>query len=243
MNITSIGIIGKGDFGTFIEERARAEFPWVQIRSCDRYKPSQFTFKEVIECDVVIPAVPPEAYVSMMRTILPLMSKQAVLVDICTAKVVTVEFLRAHAQGHTFMATHPLFGRQSFIDNGNSVTGLQIALCEHNAGPHVAQMLWILKRLRLKVVQMSAYEHDSGPGIEQLSVQYYGLVNRRTGLVRNEFGFHTRSALHFLRAMEIVENDEALFEQVAKLNPYWPAAKRRIQESFLQVLSKNGNGY
>lgn len=241
MKVESIGILGKGDFGAFLEERIHEAAPRTRVLTWDKYKPNENSFEEVVGCQVIILAVPPLAFEESLLAALPHLKRRQTIVDICTVKMHTVSLLNKYAAGVRYFAAHPLFGRQSFIDNGNSMRGLDLVVCASTLTKwEKIFIIDFLKRLKLNVVEMSAQEHDSGPGVEQLVAQFDGIIMRKAGFVRNAFKVHTRSANHLYTAMELTANDEALFEQVAQLNPYWPETKSRYASAVRHVLMHNG---
>lgn len=239
-NITSLpsfGVLGgSGDFGSFLAERLKASVPGVVVRSFDAFKPSSHTEAEVLDCDIVIPAVPPLEMRKVIPSIVSKMRKGSTLWDVCSVKV-HIEHLLSTCitpeTGISYFLTHPLFGRQSFVDNGNSLEGLEFAVCGNSMPQEVyLTIMSLLRESGLKVVEMTSAEHDMGPGIEQLVVQYQGILHRRAGFELNGHRVHTRSAKHYYRAMDIVKNDGPLFEQIARLNPFWPAAKRKLLAAY-----------
>lgn len=224
MNVTRIGIIGRGAFGTFLKERIET-FPGLQVVSWDKHKPeSGEPLQLVLNSDVVIFAVPPKDYVQTLEELVPQIGEGSILVDVCTVKMVTVEALKRLAKDRTYIATHPMFGPQSFIDRGNTLKDLQLVICESTFSVEMLAVVisFLRDRVGLDVVTMTAEEHDKVQAKEQLLTQHIGCVMGLTGFELNEHKIHTVSAKYFYHAMGIVGNDRELFKQAAALNPFWP---------------------
>ena len=207
---TSFGILGRGDFGLFVHERIEEHLPDATVRSYDPHKPSKHTEDEVADCDVVILAVPPLQMERAVRSIAPRMRQGALLVDVCSVKMHTADIMRKHVPDKVYyLLIHPLFGRQGFADNGESLEGLDLVYCGGTLPLALAStIVSTFTNLGLRVGSMTPEEHDRGPSIEQLATMYQGLVMRKAGLELNSFNLHTRSALHYFRGMDLVKNDE-----------------------------------
>lgn len=244
LNTQTFGVLGSsGDFGSFVVERIREGFPEAQIRTFDSAGGSNSTEQEVVSSNIVIPAVPPMALEETIARLAPKMKSRSTIVEVTSVKMHPQSVMRRLVPSHVqYVLTHPLFGRQSFVDNGNNMAGLELAWCGGSMSLHTGAMLHgLFTKLGLRVVRMTAEEHDRGPSIEQLITMYQGLVMKEAGFELNKHQLHTRSAQHFFRAMYIVRNDEALFRQIAKLNPFWPEEKKRLEAAYHRIFEENGH--
>lgn len=229
--IKTLGFIGAGNFGVFIVECISREASWIKALAWDKYRPCPDSLEATLACDAVVFAVPPKAYIPTLRTLVPRMRLDATIVDVCTVKVRTVEVLAEVADGRPWIACHPMFGRQSFVDQGESLARLQIVICKMGNMPAQTQLQFerfLTEQVRLDVVHMTPDEHDRLQASEQLLVQYIGASVNEAGFGLNGHA-HTVSAKHFFRAMQIVGNDAELFRQAAALNPYWPEVLARYE--------------
>ena len=218
---TSIGVIGTGKFGVFLIERIREYQPKTRIFAWDKNKTSTYSLDTVLESNAIIFAVPPKEYEAAMREMVPRTKPGTLIVDICTVKVHTLDILREIAHTRPYISMHPLFGPQSYKDNGNSLKGEQVVVCGQNMreGDYIG-LTRFLEARGLEFVEMTAEQHDYIQAVGQLLPQRIASVVKRAGL-RLDTRVHTRSGMHFYRAMEIVGEDEELFKQVAQLNPFW----------------------
>lgn len=240
LELNSIGILGRGAFGTFLEERLKEALRGASVRSFDPKVSSPHTEDDVIRCDAVILAVPPLSMESMIPSVAARMKPGSVLVDVCSVKIHTARLMNQFVRNSVgYLLTHPLFGPQSFEDNGRSLKDLEMVVC----GGRLPQALYetvvmFFKSLGLRVEQMTPQEHDRGPSIEQLVVQYQGLLHHRAGFQLNGHNIHTRSAKHYYAAMDIVKSDGPLFEQIAQLNPFWPEEKARLLAEYRKEIER-----
>lgn len=236
--IQSVGIVGaNGNFGMFVNKCLREYAKGIEIRLWDTEGFNQRNNKDyVLAADVVIFAVPPKAYESVLAVCVPQTRMDTILVDVCTVKVHTVKLLRRLAQGRRFIATHPMFGPQSYRENSDSLRGLQITICESTLPPKIeTELRALLKRLQLDVIDMTPEEHDRNAAEEQLLTQYIGRIVAHAGFARSESGAHTVSSRHFYTAMDIVSKDKKLFEDASDLNPFWAEIEARFEVAAAQL--------
>lgn len=246
--IQSVGILGhRGNFGMFTSQCLRDYAPGIELRLWD---PDGFQedIERVLSSDAVIFAVPPKAYESVLSEYIPKTRPDTILVDVCTVKVHTVKLLRKLAGTRPYIATHPMFGPQSYLENSRSLRNLQIAICESTLPEQIdAELRDLLKRAQLEIIDMSPEEHDRNAAEEQLLTQYIGRIVAHAGFARSESGAHTVSSRHFYTAMDIVAKDKKLFEDASDLNPFWAEIEARFEVAAAQlrldmVTRRNGNG-
>jgi prephenate dehydrogenase len=234
----TVGVIGLGAFGLFARERF-GSFPNVEVLGYDPdpRRPSNGSFEQAARCHIVVLAVPIPAYEQVLLDVLKTNSSGMIL-DVATVKLHTAELFRRHASHRESLWTHPLFGPQSFAQNGNSLKGLQIVITGSNKveiGKY-EKIRSLLEDSGLVVIEMSPDEHDRTiVGEEQLVTQLVGRIIKKAGFARNKLNAHTLSARHFYLAMEIVGDDDELFRIVCQYNPYWKEIEDRFQEAFLAV--------
>jgi len=220
----TIGIIGgAGQFGSFVAAQIRDFDPKITVRSYDTGRETDWRCEEVITSDIVIFTVPPNDYENSLRELVPRMPRRSIIVDVCTVKVRTLRVLQEVADGRPYVSCHPMFGPQSFFDNGNTLKGLQLVLCEATLAPSAREaMMRLFHKLELRVVEMTADAHDDMEAIVQLLPQHVGCVVNRAGFSIAQIGVRTKAGEHFFRAMEIMAGDRELFRQASAMNPYWP---------------------
>lgn len=244
--IKEITVIGLGAFGSFVKERIEAETPWITVFGWDIRDGTKADLAKALQRDVVIFAVRPKVYEQVLREMVPQTRPDTIIVDVCGAKVRTTAVLREICDGRPYIACHPMFGRQSWLDQGRSLKGLQLVVCEHKKITDVEYRKlrnFLEKKVTLSVVHMTPEEHDQAAAVEQLLPQRIGSAVKRAGFALNSRNIHTLSAKYFYRAMEIVKHDEELFKEVSAINPYWPKvwARYQLAEAQLNLDLLNGN--
>src|SRR4051812_30920883 len=105
-----VGIVGYGAFGKFLAVLLKRFAPEAEIRFFSRTHTSDgktfFSLEETAASDIVILAVPIAALEAILKKIVPLMSRESILVDVSTVKKYPVQLLKKYAKGRTYIATH-----------------------------------------------------------------------------------------------------------------------------------------
>lgn len=245
MKIDSIGIIGYGHFGKLIHTLVKKSAPSVSVRVySSRSEPDHemfFSLEEACATDAIVVCVPISAFESSIQKIVPLLRSDTVIVDVATVKTHTVDILRKESAGHRWIATHPMFGPESYKKTGNDVTGYRVVITDHSLeSEHYEALASFLSSLGFVVVSMSPEEHDKHLAQTLFLTHYIGQVVTRCGFDRTpidtvSFGF-------LMDAVESVRHDEALFRDVFTYNPYckevlqeFGAGERQVQ-AFLHEL-------
>jgi len=239
--IASIGIVGKGAFGSFVEDRIRESLPRAEVRTFDKYKSSSYSLVQVAQCDIVILAVSIENYATAMQELMQCIRTDAIFVDICTVKLMPIRVANELAPQQPRIHMHPLFGRQSWEDHDKSLKGLQLVICETHHVPECAyrSVRRFLARLGLDIKEMTADEHDRDVVANEQFLTHYGgrlIEDAEFGLNGNNV--HTLSAQHFFRSMNIVRGHEALFWAVYDVNPYCAEAAERFEQAVFRMREK-----
>ncbi len=221
----SVGIIGLGNFGAFLQERIKEALgDKVQILGFDTdpKRKGNASFREVAACDLVVPAVPIPAFASTVDRILSAGTFRGTVVDVSSVKLHPLNVLRNLPPDVSWSLWHPLFGPQSFAENENRLKGLPIVMCEDSKHRQAQLSTWFLwsEILKLDIHQMDADEHDRTVSAYQFLTQYFGrCVEEVISGVINE-KVQTYSTQLFHQAMRIVGGDEQLFWWVYEYNEY-----------------------
>jgi prephenate dehydrogenase len=223
MTPRSLGIIGYGDFGRFVETLAREHLPGMEIRIHARKEAPDgsrfFSLEGACAADVVVIAVSIRAYEEVLLQVLPLLSPESILVEVNTVKVMPVALLRQHAQGHRYIATHPMFGPYSFLKQGGNLAGLRLVIADHTLSEEqFSGAVVLLEGLGLSVLSMSAEEHDRMLAETLFLTHYLAQSVARAGFVRTDID--TLSFGYLMDAVESVKADTELFKDVYAFNPY-----------------------
>ncbi len=238
----TIGIIGLGSFGRFVfdyfNDPMRSLFTRLYGFDPDKGKGSNGSLIEAATCDIVILAVPAPVFESVLKQVVAVMKPGAVLIDVSTVKLYTVELLQKYATpaGRNWIATHPLFGPQSYKANNKSLKGLQLVVCERSCEREMLKMAreLLIGNCGLDVRIMSADKHDRTIGVDQFVTQYFGrCVEAVTDGEKRRV--QTLSTRLFHEAMSLMGKDDALFWWVYKYNPYCRDFVEKIEARMLAM--------
>jgi prephenate dehydrogenase len=232
MQPRSLGIVGHGDFGRFLETLARRFLPGVAVRVHAR-KATQdgtrfFSLAETCQSDIVIIAVSIRAFAEMLQTVLPLLAAGSILIDVNTVKEHPARLLREHAAGKRYVATHPMFGPYSFEKQGGTLNGLRLVITDHTLPDNVlaGAIAW-LRALGLNVLTMTPQAHDRMLAETLFLTHYVSQIVAKGGFVRTDID--TLSFGYLMDAVESVKGDTELFRDVFAFNPYCEDIIRRFE--------------
>lgn len=228
----TIGIIGYGHFGAFLEVLIKRFAPGVTVKIySSRFEPDGakfFTLAEVAACDAVILAVPIAAFEETLKKVLPLMKKEGIVVDVATVKVHTVELLKKLAPAQPYLATHPMFGPESYAKKGGDVSGFRIVMTDGTIPVKQYQALTaFLTQCGFEVVEMTAEQHDKHLAETLFLTHFVGQVILRGDFARTQID--TVSFGYLMDAAESVKHDTSLFKDVYRFNPFCEQVLRRFE--------------
>ncbi len=234
----SLGIIGHGDFGRFLEMLARRFAPGASVRVYARKeKPDGvrfFSLEETCACDVVIISVSIRAFGEMLAQVLPLLKPGAILIDVNTVKEHPARLLRETAKGVRYVTSHPMFGPYSFEKQGASLNGLRLVIADHTlAADEIASAIAWLKGLGLNVMEMTPQAHDRMLAETLFLTHYVAQAIARGGFVRTDID--TLSFGFLMDAVESVKSDTELFRDVFAFNPYCEEIIARFEKAEAEV--------
>lgn len=229
-----MGIIGYGHFGAFLAELGACFLPQTQIKiSSSRKVPDGttfFSFEEVCQCDWVILAVPIAAFKETLARVVSQLGSETVIVDVATVKSHTLQALKELAPDKRYIATHPMFGPESYKKRGNDVRGLRVVICEHTITDEEAKAFGdALASVGFDVVTMTADQHDRHLARTLFLTHLVGQIIAHAGFDRTEID--TVSFGYLMDAVESVKYDEALFRDVFRFNPYCADVLAEFQQA------------
>ncbi len=158
MKKKTVGIIGFGSFGKFLAEKLSPIAKIKVYSSSGRPSKWKASLDEVVKADYLIPAIPLDAYDSMLNSIKHMIGKRTVIIDVCSVKEEPMRLIKSILPGQLAVATHPLFGPESA---GRSMAGHTLVLCPENSDKTELKKIEDLAvKLKLKVVKLSVTQHD-----------------------------------------------------------------------------------
>jgi len=236
-----IGLIGLGAFGRLIAAHVGARMPLLG------YDPSPREVKgvtpaslaETAGCDVVILAVPVPALRDTCRAIRPHLRPGALVVDVCSVKVLPAEIMREELPAHVdIVGTHPMFGPQSAR---GGVKGLKIVLCPIRGHLHRPLAGWLRQTFGLNAIIASPEQHDQEAAMVQGLVHLIAKV-----LVEMEPLPRAMTTVSFdllMRVVEMVRHDAPeVFYAIERMNPYAPDVRRKFFGLAAELAEQLENG-
>lgn len=245
MDIKTIGIIGYGAFGALVHKLIERFAPDVQVRVHSEHHPADgktfFSLEEAAATDAVVFAVPIAAFEDVLKKTLPLMPEDSIIIDVATVKVHPVEVLKRLAGARRWIATHPMWGPESYEKRGGDVSGFRIVMADGTLPvPEYMALTAFLKECGFDVVEMSPEEHDKHLAETLFLTHLVGQTIAHGNFVRTDID--TVSFGFLMDAVESVKHDEALFRDVYRFNPYCREVLERFGAAEAEVralLEKN----
>jgi len=238
MRLETVGIVGYGAFGALLHALLGRFAPDVAVRvHTHGKKPDRKTFfslAETAKSDVVILAVPIAEFEEVLKRVVPLTRKGTIIVDVATVKVHTVRLLKKLAKGRRYIATHPVWGPESYEKRGRNIEGFRIIVSEHTLpSSDYKKLCATLRSFGFDIVEVSSREHDKHIAETLFLTHFLGQVISRGGFERT--GVDTVSFGFLMDAVESVRKDGKLFTDVFRFNPYCREVLDRFKKAELYV--------
>ncbi len=226
-----IGIIGAGSFGLFLAEKLS---PFAEVKVYSRSGKGQqwdASLEETAACDWLIPSIPLFAYEKSLAEFAPHVREDTVLVDVCSVKQVPMQLLDALFPINPKVATHPLFGPESAAE---SLEDHVIVLCAELSDEQAYQRVKeFSQQLKLKVIEMSAKEHDQEMAVVQGLTFFIARALKDMDLHKMKLETPSFKRLRHLAELEANHSDE-LFKTIQQGNPF----TTEVRAAFLQQVKE-----
>ncbi|MCP4176352.1 MAG: prephenate dehydrogenase [bacterium] len=227
----NIGIIGYGNFGKLMSfHLSKFHNVYVYDKNINsEEKPSnniQFASqKKVIECEVVIIAVAMGAFESIVKSIHDKLKPGTLVIDVTSVKIRPLKLLKQYlSEDIEILGTHPLFGPQSTKDG---IEGRKIVLQPVRCKNYTCIKKFISEKLKLKVLEMTAEEHDKEMAQIQALSHFVGHAFKKINLA--DYETNTATYNYLLTARDIVASDsDDLFNTIQNENPYASEMRKRF---------------
>lgn len=229
MQKTKIAIIGKGRFGAFLAQRIKRHQPNTDIKFFKRGD----SLSKLGDFDTIIPTVPISELENVYKELSKHVSQDSLVIDVASVKIHPTKLMSKFlASKCRCIATHPLFGPDSAK---NGLEGLNIML--HNvseSNKNFQNFKSKLKKLGLKVHEMSPEEHDKTMAMTQGYTHLIGRVGAKMQIKRTKLD--TKGFTQTLEVQQYVINDSPrLFIDMYRYNPYAKKVLQDFQKAFLEV--------
>jgi prephenate dehydrogenase len=235
--MSSIGIIGFGRFGELTARYLAGDFSVVvstrsqkdtKIRACGA---RPVPFETACRQKIVILCMPISAMQATLRQVAPLLRDDALVVDVCSVKVLPVQWMRELLPASvSILPTHPMFGPDSAAD---ALKDRKIVVCPERIDENQYEKIktW-LARQGLVVIQTTAREHDEKIAVSLSLTHFIGRSLSAFGA--EALDIDTEGYKRLMHILGVVSHDTwQLFEDMHTYNPY---AKEK-REAFIDAMN------
>ena len=225
-----IGIIGFGRFGKLTAQYLSEDYDVYVYDIVDMHDEIDAigailaSLEDVCRQDVVILPVPISEMRPTLKTISPLLKKDAVVIDVCSVKEYPIHWMTEILPDDvSILGTHPTFGPDSVAD---SLEGRKIALCKARIDTRCYDKIKkYLASKGLVVIETTAAEHDRQIAVSLALTHFIGRSLSEFGA--DDLAMDTEGYKRLLHILEVVEHDTwQLFEDMHRYNPY--AKEQRV---------------
>lgn len=237
----TIGIIGFGKFAKLILQVIKVKDSAIQFKIFSRSQPIDnitfFDLAEIKNCDIVIPSTPINAFEETIKQIAPLLSDKCIVVDVCSIKVYPKQvMLKYLPQSVQIIATHPMFGPESYKQNNNSFKAFNLVIDKIRCSNETYEtIIAFLKQLEINIVEMSCEEHDKLAAVFHFTTMFIGQIVKGSQVQRTKID--TYSALRMHDFAEIVGDDIEILQDMFRYNPYCKEQFIKIDESYEKLVN------
>ncbi|MEO7617724.1 MAG: prephenate dehydrogenase/arogenate dehydrogenase family protein [Candidatus Saccharibacteria bacterium] len=226
--MTTLGIIGQGNFGKFIASEMEGVF---KIETYD-VSDSDSQFQRVAECDHIVLAIPLEAYQVVLPKLAATISPKSIIVDVCSVKLRPLELTTKYLSGNDVLSIHPLFGPST---TPNGIAGQKVVIIRDTGSFQLhADAQKFFEKLRLVVIQMDADKHDRG--MAELHALTYYVAGALSDFGVSERPISTPSYDKLVSLVNLFStHSQALVDTIEQGNPYAAQMRTKLMQSFANM--------
>lgn len=219
----NIAIIGPGRFGTLLKRILSSQYKVTTFDKSD-------SLDTLNQFDTIFLCVPIRNFEAVTKAISGKLKPKTTVIDTCSVKLHPVTCMREHLNKDTqIIATHPLFGPDSYSEEGPHHMMMEQTRCNQQIYQHWKQFF---ASQPIHIIEISADEHDRFAARSQGITHLLGRTLESMHITKTPI-----DTLGFTRLLGIVNqtcNDtHELFEDLQKYNPY----SKPVLEQLLQTLS------
>jgi prephenate dehydrogenase len=231
-----VGVIGVGRFGSyFAGQLERVGHRVHRADARDAPTTREAALARACGSSIVVYAVPIRELECAITETRDLLAPDAVVMDVCSVKIIPCAVLERQLPHMATVGTHPLFGPQSAPVN---CAGQRVAVCAlagsigATASEAAASRIAVLfDSLGLDVVCCTPTEHDTQVARTQFLTHFIGRGAVRAHIDRLPLSTKSHDAL--MDIVDVVKNDSMeLFEDMAAFNPM----VKSVRAEFLAAL-------
>ena len=229
--MTTLGIIGQGNFGKFVAQQLDGFF---KVETYDVGN-ADMQLARVAKCDFVALAIPLGAYHQLLPKLAKVLGRDSVIVDLCSVKIKPLELLAKYLPGKEVLAIHTLFGPST---TANGIKGQKIIICRDTGSFQLhVQAQKFFEHLGLEIIQMDADKHDQM--MAELQALTYFVAESLADFGVSE---HPISLPSYGRLVSLLNITNTLSEDVLTTieqgNPYAQKVRTKLMQSFAKINNK-----
>ncbi len=233
----SVGIIGFGRFGKILSNILQRGF---DIKIYDKNPNLKLTNVKFVSLDEIVQeknifiAVPIRNFKDIIKNIAPKLNNTTII-DVCSVKMEPVKIMKSFLpQNVGIIATHPLFGPDSFNINNN------LKMMMNNTRDSYNQFkFWknYFISQDINIIEMDPSEHDILASKTQGITHFLGRVLKEFGISKTKID--TQGFSELLDLVNQTCNDSwELFSDLQLYNPYTNSVIEKLKKSTNEVSTK-----
>jgi len=235
MSVQSIWIVGYGQFWKFIHTLCDKFLPGIKVMIASRSYENALPLDEVCTADIVFPCMPIACFEEQMEHIVPLLSKNSIIREVCTVKVYPLNVMKKYSWLR-YISSHPMFGPESFAKQWGSVEWLKMAWCDDTVWEEMKNSIMnALNDVDLDIVWLTADEHDEKLASTLFLTHYISQIVYQSSFDRSDID--TVSFGFLMDAVESVKDNDALFKDVWKYNSYCKKVVEKFATTNVKILT------
>jgi len=233
-----VSIIGFGRFGTMLHQLLVKGFE-VDVFDIEPINQSDIhsvSLEDVLKNDTIFIAVPIRDFAGLMQDLSSKIGGKKTLIDVCSVKVHPKQMMLEHLPSEIdIIATHPLFGPDSFQERGS------VMMMEKVRDTYDRYKFWkaYFESQNITIEEISAEEHDMMAARSQGLTHLVGRVIDDFGTQQTNIDTVGYKALHKL-VNQTCNDSWELFEDIQKYNPYTQKMIVGLNESFKKIVDSLG---
>lgn len=244
----SIGIIGYGRFGATLHNIIKQHIPKAKIYIYSKDKKIDnkifFDLNHVCKCKWLFLSIPISEMISVLNNIKKHITKNTIVIDVCSVKVLPVKWMKKILKKQQIIATHPMFGPDS-TSNGTYLYDMNMMMYNISTNIddyNIFKLFW--QKLGVNVIEITPDLHDKYCAYTICYNHLIGRIGQYIGIKPTPIDTKGFSIIY--NAMQYVVNDSMqLFVDMQSYNPYSQNMRKKFLKAYLYIekqiklLSKN----
>jgi prephenate dehydrogenase len=240
--VEEIGFVGFGGFGQFLAGQLALSF---DVTVCDQDDRSAVAreigvkwgaLAEVARKDLVVLAVPLKSLEAVLQALKKHLRADATLMDVCSVKQEPMRLIRQYFPEADVLATHPLFGAQSFaLPN---VT-CKLVVCEPEKPSEVYgfMLAYFRDEMKLRIIHVSPEQHDREMANVQALTHFIAKALVELDVKASGLSTPSFDLLVQLTGLLAKDSDE-LFQTIQNGNPFAADVRARLLKALAEIDSR-----